>query len=69
MTVAFENDREKFVAPNGGSQYQFDPAISFFVHFQKLKGRRNWETVAAGGKESNAAGWWIRVHGKSCPSS
>jgi predicted 3-demethylubiquinone-9 3-methyltransferase (glyoxalase superfamily) len=65
MTIAFELDGQKFVALNGGPQYQFNPAISFVVN---CEGQEEvdyyWEKLTAGGKEIQC-GWLVDKYGVS----
>lgn len=50
MTATFEIEGQPFTALNGGPQYKFTPAISFFLNYgseQELDGV--WQTLAEGG--------------------
>lgn len=50
MTVDFALDGRAFVALNGGPQFSFTPAISFFVVCEKeVEVDRLWETLGGGG--------------------
>ena len=65
MTIAFELDGQKFVALNGGPQYQFNPAISFVVNCDgQDEVDHYWEKLTAGGKEVQC-GWLVDKHGVS----
>jgi predicted 3-demethylubiquinone-9 3-methyltransferase (glyoxalase superfamily) len=65
MTVAFELDGQKFVALNGGPQYQFNPAISFVVNCDgQEEVDHYWETLTTGGKEIQC-GWLVDKYGVS----
>jgi predicted 3-demethylubiquinone-9 3-methyltransferase (glyoxalase superfamily) len=65
MTIAFELDGQKFVALNGGPQYQFNPAVSFVVNCETQEEVDHyWETLTAGGKEIQC-GWLVDKYGVS----
>jgi predicted 3-demethylubiquinone-9 3-methyltransferase (glyoxalase superfamily) len=65
MTIAFELEGQKFVALNGGPQYQFNPAISFVVNCDgQEEVDHYWEKLAAGGKEIQC-GWLVDKYGVS----
>jgi len=65
MTIAFELDGQKFVALNGGPQYQFNPAISFVVNCEgQEEVDHYWGKLAAGGKEIQC-GWLVDKYGVS----
>jgi predicted 3-demethylubiquinone-9 3-methyltransferase (glyoxalase superfamily) len=65
MTIAFELDGQKFVALNGGPQYQFNPAISFVVNCVGQEDVDHyWEKLTAGGKEIQC-GWLVDKYGVS----
>ena len=65
MTIAFELDGQKFVALNGGPQYQFNPAISFVVNCDgQDEVDHYWEKLTAGGKEIQC-GWLVDKYGVS----
>jgi predicted 3-demethylubiquinone-9 3-methyltransferase (glyoxalase superfamily) len=65
MTIAFELDGQKFVALNGGPQYQFNPAISFVVNCEtQQEVDKYWEKLTAGGKEIQC-GWLVDKYGVS----
>jgi len=59
MTATFQLDGQEFVALNGGPQFTFSPAISFFV---KCETQREidelWEKLSAGGEKSKCG--WLR---------
>ena len=51
MTVEFQLDGQKFVALNGGPEFNFTPAISFFVSCQtESEVDALWETLSDGGE-------------------
>jgi predicted 3-demethylubiquinone-9 3-methyltransferase (glyoxalase superfamily) len=57
MSVEFELDGEQFIALNGGPQFTFSPAISFFVNCETQEEvDQLWEQLSAGGK-MNRCGW------------
>src|SRR6202023_1931954 len=52
MTVTFELEGQRFIALNGGPQYTFSPAISFFVNCEtQAEVDELWNKLSAGGKE------------------
>ncbi len=57
MTVAFELDRQEFVALNGGPLFKFTEAISFVVNCETQEEVDHfWEKLSAGGQEVQC-GW------------
>jgi predicted 3-demethylubiquinone-9 3-methyltransferase (glyoxalase superfamily) len=57
MTVAFELDGQKFVALNGGPDFDFSEAISFVVYCETQEEVDTyWETLCEGGEEG-PCGW------------
>ena len=65
LVVEFEIEGVKFLALNGGPQYQFNPAISFVVNCEgQEEVDRYWEKLAAGGKEIQC-GWLVDKYGVS----
>lgn len=57
MTVTFQLEGQEFIALNGGPQYTFSPAISFFVNCEtQAEVDELWEKLSAGGKEVRC-GW------------
>ena len=65
MTIAFELDGQKFVALNGGPQYQFNAAISFVVNCEgQEEVDHYWEKLTTGGKEIQC-GWLVDKYGVS----
>jgi predicted 3-demethylubiquinone-9 3-methyltransferase (glyoxalase superfamily) len=57
MSVTFWLDGIKFIALNGGPQYTFTPAISFFVDCETQEAIDHfWERLSAGG-ETGQCGW------------
>ncbi len=65
MATEFELDGQQFIALNGGPQFEFSPAISFFV---KCGSQREvdefWEKLSAGG-EKLPCGWLRDRYGVS----
>lgn len=57
MTATFQLDGQEFMALNGGPQFSFTPAISFFVNCQTQEEVDNlWEKLSEGG-EKGRCGW------------
>ena len=65
MAVAFQLDRQDFIALNGGPQFTFNQAISFIVNCEtqeELDGF--WEKLSQGGAKDRC-GWLRDKHGLS----
>ena len=57
MSATFQLERETFTALNGGPQFKFTPAISFFVNCETQQEVDHlWEKLSEGG-EPNRCGW------------
>ena len=57
MSATFELDGQEFIALNGGPQFAFSPAISFFVNCETQEELDEiWEKLCEGGKK-NRCGW------------
>ena len=57
MSATFELAGQKFIALNGGPQFQFNEAISFFVSCETQREIDHfWEKLSAGGSKSRC-GW------------
>jgi predicted 3-demethylubiquinone-9 3-methyltransferase (glyoxalase superfamily) len=57
MSVEFDLDGQHFIALNGGPQFTFTPAISFFVNCETQEEVDElWDKLSAGGKP-NRCGW------------
>jgi predicted 3-demethylubiquinone-9 3-methyltransferase (glyoxalase superfamily) len=57
LSATFELDGQEFIALNGGPQFTFSPAISFFVNCETQEEVDEiWEKLCAGGKK-NRCGW------------
>jgi predicted 3-demethylubiquinone-9 3-methyltransferase (glyoxalase superfamily) len=57
MSATFELEGQKFYALNGGPQFAFTPAISFFVNCEtQQEVDELWEKLSAGGQEQ-PCGW------------
>lgn len=57
MSATFELHGQEFIALNGGPQFTFSPAISFFVNCETQEEVDElWEKLSAGGKK-NRCGW------------
>jgi predicted 3-demethylubiquinone-9 3-methyltransferase (glyoxalase superfamily) len=65
MIVTFELEGQKFMALNGGPQFKFTEAISFFVDCETQEEvNYYWEKLCEGGKESQC-GWLKDKYGMS----
>jgi predicted 3-demethylubiquinone-9 3-methyltransferase (glyoxalase superfamily) len=57
MSVEFQLDGQQFIALNGGPQFTFSPAISFFVNCETQEEVDElWERLSAGGRKDRC-GW------------
>jgi predicted 3-demethylubiquinone-9 3-methyltransferase (glyoxalase superfamily) len=57
MSVTFQIEGQEFFALNGGPQFKFTPAISFFVNCESQKEVDDlWEKLSAGGR-TDRCGW------------
>ena len=65
MGISFELDGQEFKALNGGPQFTFSPAISFFVNCETQQEVDDyWEKLSAGGKQIQC-GWLQDRYGVS----
>jgi predicted 3-demethylubiquinone-9 3-methyltransferase (glyoxalase superfamily) len=65
MTAEFELFGQHFVALNGGPQYRFTPAVSFFIDCEtQAEVDHYWEKLTDGGKEQ-PCGWLVDKYGVS----
>lgn len=65
MSATFKIEGQEFFALNGGPQFQFTPAISFFVNCEtQQEVDEFWEKLSAGG-EKNRCGWLRDKYGLS----
>jgi len=65
MSATFELEGQQFIALNGGPQFTFSPAISFFVNCQTQEEvDKLWEKLGAGG-EPQRCGWLKDKYGLS----
>ncbi len=65
MSATFQLDGQDFFALNGGPQFTFSPAISFFVNCEtQQEVDELWEKLSAGG-EKNKCGWLKDKYGLS----
>jgi predicted 3-demethylubiquinone-9 3-methyltransferase (glyoxalase superfamily) len=65
MSATFELEGQEFFALNGGPQFKFTPAISFFVKCTTQEEvDRYWEALSAGGEKSQC-GWLTDKFGLS----
>jgi predicted 3-demethylubiquinone-9 3-methyltransferase (glyoxalase superfamily) len=57
MSATFQLEGQEFIALNGGPQFTFSPAISFFVNCETQEEVDEiWEKLCEGGKK-NRCGW------------
>ena len=57
MSATFQLEGQEFIALNGGPQFTFSPAISFFVNCETQEEVDElWERLSEGGKK-NRCGW------------
>lgn len=57
LTASFEIEGQEFVALNGGPQFTFTPAISFFVNCETQEEVDEfWDKLSEGGR-TNRCGW------------
>lgn len=65
MTVSFYLDGQEFIALNGGPEFNFTEAISFFVHCETQEEVDElWEKLTEGGEEVQC-GWLKDKYGVS----
>ncbi len=65
MTATFRLNGQEFIALNGGPEFAFTPAISFFVHCETQQEVDTfWEKLSAGGKPGQC-GWLTDKFGVS----
>ena len=65
MSATFQLDGQEFLALNGGPQFTFTPATSFFVNCEtQQEVDELWEKLSAGGKEERC-GWLKDKYGLS----
>jgi predicted 3-demethylubiquinone-9 3-methyltransferase (glyoxalase superfamily) len=58
LTIEFEIEGQKFVALNGGPEFQFNESISFVVNCETQKEVDYfWERLTADGGEESQCGW------------
>jgi predicted 3-demethylubiquinone-9 3-methyltransferase (glyoxalase superfamily) len=58
LTIEFEIEGQKFVALNGGPQFQFNESVSFVVNCETQKEvDYYWEKLSADGGQESACGW------------
>jgi len=58
MTATFQLDGQEFIALNGGPEFPFTEAISFFVNVEtQQEVDELWEKLIAGGGEPSQCGW------------
>lgn len=65
MSATFQLEGQEFFALNGGPQFSFTPAISFFVNCEtQQEVDELWEKLSAGGKKERC-GWLKDKYGLS----
>jgi predicted 3-demethylubiquinone-9 3-methyltransferase (glyoxalase superfamily) len=65
MSAIFQLDGQEFIALNGGPQFTFSPAISFFVRCEtQQEVDELWEKLSEGG-ETQQCGWLKDKYGLS----
>ena len=65
MTATFQLDGQEFIALNGGPEFTFTPAISFFVNCETQEEIDElWEKLSEGG-EKQRCGWLRDKYGLS----
>lgn len=65
MTVAFQLEGQEFMALNGGPEFKFTEAISFYVNCEsQAEVDEFWEKLSAGGEEG-PCGWLKDKYGLS----
>jgi predicted 3-demethylubiquinone-9 3-methyltransferase (glyoxalase superfamily) len=65
MVATFELDGEQFMALNGGPEFKFTPAISFFVNCETQEEVDDlWERLSEGGRKDQC-GWLTDKFGVS----
>jgi predicted 3-demethylubiquinone-9 3-methyltransferase (glyoxalase superfamily) len=65
MMATFQIEGQEFMALNGGPQYTFSPAISFFVNCEtQAEVDELWDKLSAGGREMQC-GWLQDKYGVS----
>ncbi len=65
MSCTFQLEGQEFMALNGGPQFTFSPAISFFVNCETQEEVDElWEKLSAGGKKERC-GWLKDKYGLS----
>ena len=58
LTIEFDIGGQKFVALNGGPQFQFNESVSFVVNCETQKEvDYYWEKLIAGGGQESGCGW------------
>ena len=58
MSAQFELNGQEFMALNGGPEFQFTPAVSFFVRCKdQAEVDHYWERLTADGGEEQPCGW------------
>jgi predicted 3-demethylubiquinone-9 3-methyltransferase (glyoxalase superfamily) len=65
MSVSFQLEGQEFLALNGGPEFTFSVAVSFFIHCENQdEVDRLWDVLTDGGSESRC-GWLVDRYGLS----
>jgi predicted 3-demethylubiquinone-9 3-methyltransferase (glyoxalase superfamily) len=65
MSVSFQLEGQEFLALNGGPEFTFSEAVSFFIHCEnQAEVDRLWDVLTEGGSESQC-GWLVDRYGLS----
>ena len=66
MSMTFELEGQEFMALNGGPQFKFTEAVSFFVKCQtQSEVDHHWNALTANGGHENRCGWLKDPYGLS----
>ena len=58
MSATFEIEGQEFMALNGGPQYKFNEAVSFFIRCETQdEVDYHWNALIAGGGQQSRCGW------------
>jgi predicted 3-demethylubiquinone-9 3-methyltransferase (glyoxalase superfamily) len=65
MSVTFQLEGQEFYALNGGPQFNFSPAISFFINCETQEEVDYfWEKLSEGGEKQGPG--WVKIN-TACP--
>lgn len=66
MSCTFELEGQRFIALNGGPQFKFTEAVSFFIHCQSQQEiDEYWSKLTADGGAPSRCGWLKDKYGLS----